>query len=191
MNYPQHVTMVDDLPELDDLAGMGRYPSGPMQGGPNFSGVRGPQINLHDISPDVGKFIRGHHIPPSDSGMVGPHRPTPHNLTGGGYNKYGAAYNPQIGPGPHLANNFYQQEPQQQVLNEDINPYPYANSQNVYEIEGYENKNYMGNCLDVSNHVENCPICRKLYKNDKTVMIIVIVILAILCLLLLKKVLNL
>jgi len=46
-------------------------------------------------------------------------------------------------------------------------------------------------CLDVSSHVDTCPICTKLYSNDKTVYIIIIVILAIMCILLLKRVLEL
>lgn len=46
-------------------------------------------------------------------------------------------------------------------------------------------------CLSVANHVENCPICSKLFKTDQTIMIIALVVLSILCLLLLKRVLNL
>lgn len=45
-------------------------------------------------------------------------------------------------------------------------------------------------CLDIANHVANCPICSKFYKNDTTVYIIAIVVLCIVVLLLLKKVLN-
>ena len=49
---------------------------------------------------------------------------------------------------------------------------------------------YLYNCLDISKHVESCPICSKLYNNDKSVYIFCIIILVIICLLLLKKVLN-
>jgi hypothetical protein len=45
-------------------------------------------------------------------------------------------------------------------------------------------------CIQVSNHISNCPICIKFYNNDKTIYILAIVILAIFCLLLIKKVLN-
>lgn len=45
-------------------------------------------------------------------------------------------------------------------------------------------------CLDVADHIENCPICSKLYKDDKTVYLIAIVVLAIICIILLKKVLD-
>ena len=43
-------------------------------------------------------------------------------------------------------------------------------------------------CLDVSSHIENCPICSKFYNTDKTIYIITIVILIIICFILLKKI---
>lgn len=46
------------------------------------------------------------------------------------------------------------------------------------------------NCVDISKHIQDCPICSKFYHNDKTVYIIAIVVLSIVCLLLLKRVLN-
>jgi len=45
-------------------------------------------------------------------------------------------------------------------------------------------------CIDVSLHIDNCPICSKLYKNDNTIHIIAIIVLSIICLLLIKRVLN-
>ena len=45
-------------------------------------------------------------------------------------------------------------------------------------------------CLDVAEHIANCPICSKFYNTDKTIYIIAIAILSIICILLLKKVLN-
>jgi len=45
-------------------------------------------------------------------------------------------------------------------------------------------------CIDVSNHVKECPICCRFYHSDNTLYIILIVILSIICLLLLKRVLN-
>jgi hypothetical protein len=45
-------------------------------------------------------------------------------------------------------------------------------------------------CYDVYEHIENCPICRKFYKQDNTVYLVIIAILALMCALLLKKVLN-
>lgn len=46
------------------------------------------------------------------------------------------------------------------------------------------------NCLEVAEHIMNCPICSKFYNNDKTIYIIAIVALAIICVLLLKKVMD-
>ena len=46
-------------------------------------------------------------------------------------------------------------------------------------------------CLELAQHVKNCPICTKFYDNDKTVYIIIIIVLAIVCILLLKRVLEL
>ena len=45
-------------------------------------------------------------------------------------------------------------------------------------------------CLQVADHIANCPLCSKFYKNDQTIYIVVIVLLAIVCLLLLKRVLK-
>ena len=46
-------------------------------------------------------------------------------------------------------------------------------------------------CLDVAEHIANCPICSKFYNTDKTIYIIAIISLSIICILLLKKVLDL
>lgn len=45
-------------------------------------------------------------------------------------------------------------------------------------------------CIDIARHIQDCPICSKLYNNDRTVYVVAIVVLAIVCLLLLKRVLN-
>lgn len=45
-------------------------------------------------------------------------------------------------------------------------------------------------CADVYKHIENCPICGKLYSNDKTLYIVAIIFLAVVCIILLKKVLD-
>ena len=45
-------------------------------------------------------------------------------------------------------------------------------------------------CLDVAGHIDNCPICAKFYKNDKSIYIVTIVLLVIICIILLKKVLD-
>ena len=47
------------------------------------------------------------------------------------------------------------------------------------------------NCLDICNHIKDCPLCSQFYNNDKTIYIILIVMLCILNLIFLKKILNL
>ena len=46
------------------------------------------------------------------------------------------------------------------------------------------------NCIQVCEHVNNCPVCSKIFNNDKTIYIILIILLAITTLICLKKVLN-
>ena len=58
-----------------------------------------------------------------------------------------------------------------------------------YVIEGYDTPPKI-NCLDVANHIQNCPICSKFYENDKSIYIVVIVILIILCIILVKKLID-
>jgi len=45
-------------------------------------------------------------------------------------------------------------------------------------------------CIDIANHQMSCPVCSKLYNNDKTSYIIAIVLLVVICIILLKKVLD-
>jgi hypothetical protein len=46
-------------------------------------------------------------------------------------------------------------------------------------------------CVEISEHVQSCPICSKFYSTDNTAYIVLIVILTVVCLMLLKRVLNL
>jgi hypothetical protein len=62
---------------------------------------------------------------------------------------------------------------------------------NIYErYERYDKTDSMPNCLSVAKHAENCLVCSKLYKQDRTIYIISIAILSIICILLLKKILD-
>ena len=63
----------------------------------------------------------------------------------------------------------------------------------VYEKEFYEPTPLPTrlNCLDVCNHIKDCPLCSKFYHNDNTLFIIIIVCLLILTVILTRKVLNL
>jgi hypothetical protein len=46
-------------------------------------------------------------------------------------------------------------------------------------------------CIDISRHIQDCPICCKIYNtSDKSLYLIIIIILSVLCLILLKKALS-
>ena len=84
------------------------------------------------------------------------------------------------------------------MYNRNINSYNDMDNYNNTELveEKYQNPYYSipnnspYSCLDVSGHIENCPICSKFYNNDKSVYIISIIILLIISIILLKKVLE-
>lgn len=48
----------------------------------------------------------------------------------------------------------------------------------------------MYNCIDIANHIKMCPICSKLYNDDKTLYILCIILLCIVCIILIKRILN-
>jgi hypothetical protein len=45
-------------------------------------------------------------------------------------------------------------------------------------------------CIDVSNHISSCPICSKIYNDDKTPYLIAIAILVIILIIMLKKIIE-
>lgn len=45
-------------------------------------------------------------------------------------------------------------------------------------------------CIDIANHIKTCPICSKLYNDDKTLYILCIILLCIVCIILIKRILN-
>ena len=138
MSYGQmrnYVTMIDQLPELEDLAGVGSHMD--------------PQImERPDINDDkYRKHIRGSHMLSQQAGMES-YAPAPSH------------------------------PPQEQIMMPPPPP-----PQQKMDALSY-------NCIDISKHIQECPICSRFYHNDKTVYIIAIVVLSIVCLLLLKRVLN-
>ena len=68
--------------------------------------------------------------------------------------------------------------------------YDYNHIQKEDGVKTFNMPSGTPSCLDVAEHIANCPICSKFYNTDKTIYIIAIVILSIICILLLKKVLN-
>lgn len=134
----RNVTMIEDLPDLDDLQ-------------PSPSSYAGARMLPTAEIDRYRKFIRGGHVPPQESGMF-----------------------PKLPPPPPIS--------EQEML-----PYMASDSGDIKSRYGLTNS---PSCLEVADHIANCPICSKFYNTDKTLHIIIIVLLAIICIILLKKVLN-
>jgi hypothetical protein len=133
--------MLEDLPDLSDL----QSPSHP----PYIGASMLPEAEVERYK----KFIRGGHVPPSESGMF-----------------------PRPPPPP----------PPPNMIDQDITPYT-SNTDDIKSKYGLSNS---PSCLEVADHIANCPICSKFYNTDKTMHIVIIVLLAIICIILLKKILN-
>lgn len=134
----QKFTLIDDLPDLDDLEAQGPRHA-------NLS--REPH---HDDK--YNKFIRNsHHQSSNESGMSRNNSQPPQQ--------------------------FYEQY-------EETPPQPSG------QYKSFTLPTNTPSCLDVADHVANCPICSKFYNNDKTVYIISIVVLLIIVMILLKRILD-
>ena len=70
------------------------------------------------------------------------------------------------------------------MMDGDVSQYAMGDIKSKYNMSGSPS------CLEVADHIANCPICSKFYNTDKTMYIVVIVLLALICIILLKKVLN-
>ena len=157
----QKFTMIDNLPDLDDLEGPPPHQRAIMQ-----EGIRGSRYPGSDKGQDgkYAKFIRQSHYPMSaEAGMSTrglPSMPSPH---------HGHQLDPHFGNqhlGPPTLEEGYEKPPEKMYAKSDLS------------------------CLTVAEHIANCPICSKFYKDDKTIFIIAIIVLAVICILLLKKVLE-
>ena len=149
----QKFTLIDELPDLDDLEGAGPRP---LQSGVNHQ-VRHTGAGLPPGQEDkYAKFLRQNHPMPSEAGMSARSlRPM------------------EMGP----------QEIQAEAYEEPASP--------AEDIKRYAMPEGTPSCLDVAEHIANCPICSKFYNDDKTIYIIAIIVLAVICVLLLKRVLDL
>lgn len=80
----------------------------------------------------------------------------------------------------------YNFQPQPQIHQQ----YPQQFQQQPYQLSHNIPLHSPYSCLDIAGHIDNCPICAKFYKNDKSIYIVAIVLLAIICIILLKKVIE-
>jgi hypothetical protein len=114
------------------------------------------------------KYIRGNHNVPSESGMTYMN-PVHHTVQ---------AHQSNMQPHPPVTRPMPYREMYEQPIEEPV-------------VKSYKMPENSPTCLNVADHIANCPICSKFYNTDNTVYIIVIVILAVICILLLKRVLEL
>jgi hypothetical protein len=164
-NTAQKVTPIEMLPELEDLergnfGGHSRQPSTQGRVYATSTTYPGAEMLPPGDAEKFGRYIRGNHAMPNEAGM------TPYN-----------------------------QAPQpQQMGHPPMEHYgsPIGEEPNGKE-EGLKTFNMPANtpsCLDVAEHIANCPICSKFYNNDKTIYIISIFVLIVIVILLLKRVLD-
>jgi hypothetical protein len=167
MNYrPSNVTMISDLPDIDEIESFNHQP---LLGNNNFNNEEKNRFgNLPpDVSNQYKKFIRNHNNKcDNQSGMNGNNYQLPENeimmISNQNLNQNNTVSNRRDPNGSHI----------QPIVTENyVPPQP--------------------TCIQIADHIKDCPICSKFYNNDKTIYIIAICILAIICILLLKKVLDL
>ena len=157
------VTPIDRLPELEDLEGAGA-------GGQHNTQQAPAPDHTHSMQ-QAGRMIRQQsRTPPPEAGMSG---------AGQGSRAQAQVQMAREGGGdhPHLQQGASYEEGESPLRDEG-------------GLTKYSMPDGTPSCLDVAEHIANCPICSKFYNNDKTIYIIAIAILAIICILLLKKVLN-
>lgn len=103
-------------------------------------------------------------------------------------------YNPEVIPHLSRMNPVVEQIYNPEVMEKSTNEIYYTPFQHPHEKEELK-KFHMPigtpSCLDVAEHIANCPLCSKFYSTDRTIYIVAIVALSIICILLLKKVLDL
>ena len=160
------VTMIDDLPYLEDL-----------ERESYINGV--PPAELKQIS----KFIRNTaYNPPFESGMNSSQQQRQMMMM--------QQQQPQ--PQPQTFNE-QNQGPSQMVMieqNVDQISLPHVNESN-FKLQQQMHRILSLNCVDVAEHTSNCIVCSKLYNTDTSLYIIVISILLLISAILFKKVLDL
>ena len=154
----QNFTMIEDLPDLEDLEGPSPHQRAVNQGQIKHSRYPGAEMLPNGQADKFGKFIRQGHPMPQEAGM---------------------SYNQQP---MSMAVSPIQQH-MAPVIQESYDK-PEEN------IKRYSMPENTPSCLDVAEHIANCPICSKFYNSDKSIYIIAIIVLTVICILLLKKVLD-
>jgi len=103
-------------------------------------------------------------------------------------------YKPEVVPSLSGMNPQLEQRYKPEIIeNQTTEMYytPFHHPHEKEEIKKFHMPIGTPSCLDVAEHIANCPLCSKFYSTDKTIYIVAIVALSIICILLLKKVLDL
>jgi len=176
MYRQQNTTPIDQLPELSDISGdgFGPYNIPPTQ----------------PTKPDIErKFIRGRHLPPNQSGMVG--QPTAENFE---RYFYGQPPSAQYAPAIQYGQPYGQpaQAIQYKQNAEEQPPAVATGTPPAEECKSLGSKMPANSptCIAVADHIACCPICSKFYRCDNMPFYIIILILIIVCGLLIKKLLD-
>jgi len=97
-----------------------------------------------------------------------------HRLSAGGHHQHPGDYMPDT-------------EPHYSVAAHD---HHYMTDQDkVHDISSF-GSNAVHNCLDVANHVDNCPVCSQIYSSGNTMFYIIIAVLVLIIILLFIKVID-
>lgn len=159
----QNITLIDELPDIEEIE-----PTNLQQNGMSMI----PRSEVGKFQ----KFIRNNNYDPhQSSGMSTQKQNDPYRT---GYLNQGS---------------FIDYVPEYQINRHHLSSGGMApNSQQYYEpYEKTQTATPPVSCLDLADHAANCPICVKIYNNDKTIYILAIAILCIICILLLKRILDL
>jgi hypothetical protein len=160
----QKFTLIDYLPDLDDLEGT-------------------------KVDDKYSKFLRNNHTAPVQAGMSSPQITESYmSQQTMGHPGMGP---PGMGPpgmGPPGMGPPGMGTP---GMGPPMSP-PMSPPDMAHVLEPYQKASFAHgpSCIDVAEHIATCPVCSKIHKCDNTIYIVTIVILVIVCLILLKKVLD-
>lgn len=163
-NHPQNTTSIDELPDIDELEGPTPFQPA-IRNHLRDSKYPGSSMIPVTEADKVKKYIRNGHNPLDESGMN---------------NMY---IDPPQTPMSTNVNNMYNDD-------ETLQNYHQQYSNQNPNLKRFNMPASSPSCIEFCEHVINCPVCSRLYNNDKTIYIIAIVILSFICILLLKKVLD-
>lgn len=190
-NNPETVTFIDQLPDIETLEGMNNNGMGSYMENNQYNSAYDRPV-MPPSQQQLQSKLKHPHMAPPESGMsiMKPVHPVNQNVV----NTPALSHNQMQQMPPHMQYQHPQQHQQHQQYQRHQQHQQIP--QQMHEEQHQEHfdqtpNSYKPSCLEVAEHIKDCPICSKLYNNnDNTVYIIVIVILSIICILLLKRVLD-